>query len=84
MSRTRLLTAGVATVLALGALGGVTGVAAGVLSSVFLGFAIRVGFRKRGEDDRMKPEKQLFGYSVIYLFALFAALVADRWLLVQG
>jgi protoheme IX farnesyltransferase len=32
----------------------------------------------------MKPEKQLFGYSVLYLFALFAALVADRWLLVQG
>jgi protoheme IX farnesyltransferase len=28
----------------------------------------------------MKPEKQLFAYSVIYLFALFAALVVDRWL----
>ena len=32
----------------------------------------------------MKPEKQLFAYSVIYLFALFAALVADHWLVVQG
>ena len=28
----------------------------------------------------MRPEKRLFGFSVIYLFALFAALVADRWL----
>ena len=28
----------------------------------------------------MAPEKRLFGYSVLYLFALFSALVADRWL----
>ncbi len=27
----------------------------------------------------MAPEKRLFAYSVLYLFALFAALVADRW-----
>ena len=61
------------------------GVAAAALSSVFLLLSIRVGLRQRsGEDDAMRPEKQLFGYSVIYLFALFAALVADRWLLVQG
>ena len=26
----------------------------------------------------MKPEKRLFSFSVLYLFALFAALVADR------
>jgi protoheme IX farnesyltransferase len=26
----------------------------------------------------MKPEKQLFAYSILYLFALFGALVADR------
>ena len=32
----------------------------------------------------MKPEKRLFGYSVLYLFALFAALVADRLILGQG
>ena len=29
----------------------------------------------------MKPEKRLFAYSIIYLFALFGALVADRWIL---
>jgi protoheme IX farnesyltransferase len=61
------------------------GLAAGALSLAFLGFALRVGLRtKQGDDDTMKPEKQLFGFSIIYLFALFAALVADRWLLVQG
>ena len=32
----------------------------------------------------MQPERQLFKFSIIYLFVLFAALVADRWLLVQG
>ena len=29
----------------------------------------------------MKPEKQLFAFSILYLFAMFGALVADRWLL---
>ena len=29
----------------------------------------------------MKPEKQMFAFSILYLFALFGALVADRWLL---
>ena len=29
----------------------------------------------------MKPERQLLcKYSILYLFVLFAALVADRWL----
>jgi protoheme IX farnesyltransferase len=28
----------------------------------------------------MGPEKRLFAYSVFYLFALFTALVADRWI----
>jgi len=32
----------------------------------------------------MKPEKRLFAYSVLYLFALFTALVADRFMLGQG
>ena len=51
-----------------------------MLSCAFLALSVRVGLRERnGSDDTMKPEKQLFGYSVIYLFALFAALVADRF-----
>ena len=28
----------------------------------------------------MGAEKHLFAYSVFYLFALFTALVADRWI----
>jgi len=69
----------------IGGAGVVYGAAAAALSGLFLAFSVRVGLRRRtGEDDRMKPEKQLFGYSVLYLFALFAALVADRWLPVHG
>ncbi|WP_159976848.1 MULTISPECIES: heme o synthase [unclassified Novosphingobium] len=61
--------------------GAIYGVSALVLSSVFLAFAMRVGLRERsGPDDTMKPEKQLFAYSVLYLFALFAALVVDRFI----
>ena len=29
----------------------------------------------------MGPEKRLFAFSILYLFALFGALVVDRWLL---
>ena len=49
-----------------------------------LALALPVAFRRSGEDDRMKPEKRLFSFSVLYLFALFAALVADRLILGQG
>ena len=69
----------------IGGTGAIYGISALALSSLFVALSFRVGLRKRtGPDDTMKPEKQLFGYSVLYLFALFAALVADRWLLVQG
>jgi protoheme IX farnesyltransferase len=64
----------------IGGAGRIYGLSATVLSLAFLALSIRVGLRTRsGPDDTMKPEKQLFGYSVIYLFALFAALVADRF-----
>ncbi|MEE4454054.1 heme o synthase [Novosphingobium resinovorum] len=61
--------------------GAIYGVSALALSSVFLALSARVGLRTRsGDDDTMKPEKQLFAYSVLYLFALFAALVVDRYI----
>lgn len=60
------------------------GVAALVLSTAFVAFALPVAFRRAGEGDTMKPEKRLFGYSVLYLFALFGALVADRVLATLG
>jgi protoheme IX farnesyltransferase len=69
----------------IGGTGAIYGIAALALSGLFLLLSLRVGLRQTAPGgDRMKPEKQLFGYSVIYLFALFAALVADRWLVVQG
>ena len=64
-----------------GGAGVVYGAVAALLAAGFVGMAIRVGLRRRdGDGDTMTPEKQLFGFSVIYLFALFAALVADHWL----
>jgi protoheme IX farnesyltransferase len=64
----------------IGGTGPVYGIAALALSTAFLALAVPVAFRAReGEGDRMKPEKRLFGFSVIYLFALFAALVLDRF-----
>jgi protoheme IX farnesyltransferase len=69
----------------IGGAGPIYGVAALALSAVFLALSVRVGLRRSApEGDTMKPEKQLFAYSVLYLFALFAALVADHWLTVQG
>jgi heme o synthase len=73
----------------IGGTGTAYGVSALALSAVFLLLSVRVGLRRSApEGDSMKPEKQLFAYSVIYLFALFAALVVDRWtnvgLMVQG
>jgi protoheme IX farnesyltransferase len=69
---------------AIGGTGAIYGLAAIALSAVFLGLALPVAFRQSGEGDPMRPEKRLFGYSVLYLFALFAALVADRLILGQG
>lgn len=65
--------------------GAVYGVAALLLSVGFIAMAWPV-YRRRtqGDDDTMKPERRLFAYSVLYLFALFAALVADRLLYGQG
>jgi len=63
----------------IGGTGAIYGISSLALSLVFLALSVRVGLREtQPESDSMKPEKQLFAYSVIYLFALFAALVADR------
>lgn len=64
--------------------GAVYGVSALVLGLCFLALATRVGFRSASDEDDMKPEKQLFAFSVLYLFALFAALVVDRFATIQG
>ncbi|WP_313434140.1 heme o synthase [Novosphingobium sp.] len=65
----------------IGGTGAIYGVSAIALSTLFLALSIRVGLRERsGAEDTMKPEKQLFAYSVLYLFALFAVLVVDRFI----
>ncbi len=64
----------------LGLTGAIYGIAALVLSLVFVALTIPVLANPATEPSGMAPEKRLFGYSVLYLFALFGALVADRWL----
>jgi heme o synthase len=77
------LTVAVAAVApwALGLTGAIYGIAAAALSIVFIALAVAV-FANRAETPAgMKPEKRLFGFSILYLFALFAVLVVDRWLI---
>src|SRR5689334_11560306 len=64
----------------LGLAGVIYGVSAGVLSFVFLVLAARVAANRATEPSAMDAEKHLFAYSVFYLFALFAVLVADAFI----
>ncbi|MBB4152497.1 protoheme IX farnesyltransferase [Sphingomonas jinjuensis] len=60
-----------------GAIYGVTSVAG---TALFAAMAAQVATRRQAPDDAMRPEKRLFKYSILYLFLLFGALVADRYL----
>ena len=62
--------------------GAIYGITAAIMTGIFLVFAGQVGWRTSQADDSMKPERRLFYFSILYLFVLFAALVADRWILV--
>ena len=53
--------------------------AACLLTATFGVLAVQVATRRTGPEDKMKPEKRLFAFSILYLFAMFGALVADRW-----
>jgi len=65
----------------LGETGAIYGASAALLSGLFVLLAWPV-LRNRTEDAaQMQPERRLFKYSILYLFALFAALVADRMLI---
>jgi len=66
---------------ALGLTGWAYGIASIALSAIFLVLAIAVFANKATESKAMGPEKKLFAFSIVYLFALFAALVVDRWLI---
>lgn len=54
------------------------------LTTVFVALSIPVALRTASEGDRMQPEKRLFAFSIVYLFALFAALAVDALLRQTG
>jgi protoheme IX farnesyltransferase len=65
----------------LGLAGWFYGASALLLGAAFLLLSLKVAtFRNSANDADMRAEKRLFGFSVLYLFALFAALVADRFI----
>jgi len=63
----------------LGLVGPVYGVSAVLLNLGFLVLAAHVALRTSAPNDSLVPEKRLFKYSVLYLFLMFGALIADRW-----
>jgi protoheme IX farnesyltransferase len=64
----------------LGLAGAIYGIAALALSGLFLALSLQVLANRATEPEDMKPEKRLFAFSIVYLFAVFGALVLDRWL----
>ncbi|MBI1366274.1 MAG: protoheme IX farnesyltransferase [Alphaproteobacteria bacterium] len=69
--------AGVSPAFLAGGAGPFYGAAACVLGASFVFFSWRVLVAESGDK---KPAKRLFAYSIFYLFALFAALLADALL----
>lgn len=69
---------------AIGGTSWIYGSVAVVLAALFVVLALPVANRMRADVDAMLPEKRLFKYSIVYLFVLFAALVADRVAAYQG
>jgi protoheme IX farnesyltransferase len=65
----------------LGLTGWIYGSVTALLGIIFVVFAIGVARNSATEPKMMGPEKRLFAFSILYLFVLFASLVADRWLL---
>ncbi len=65
----------------LGLAGWLYGGVAAALSAAFLVLALAVAANRGTEPKQMGPEKRLFAFSILYLFGLFAALVADKWVL---
>jgi heme o synthase len=66
---------------ALGLAGLIYGAAAVVLNAIFLFLAVAVFVNRAEEVSGMKPERRLFAFSVLYLFALFSAVVIDHWVI---
>ena len=56
------------------------GTVALVGTAIFAILAFRVAIHRESDPALMKPERQLFKYSILYLFLLYGAVVADRWI----
>jgi protoheme IX farnesyltransferase len=57
------------------------GLSALLLTGIFAVLALQVSLRRESDPARMKPERRLFAYSIFYLFLMFGAVVADRWVM---
>jgi protoheme IX farnesyltransferase len=62
----------------MGLAGPLYGIAASLLTAAFVLLAARVAVSRETDQKRMKAERRLFGYSILYLFAVFGVLVVDR------
>lgn len=60
--------------------GWIYGAVAGVLGALFIVHALAVWRNTATVSAGMGPEKRMFRFSLLYLFLLFAALVADHWI----
>lgn len=58
--------------------GALYGLSAIVLSIPFMALAAQISLSSESDPAAMKPERRLFAYSILYLFALFGMLVVDR------
>lgn len=61
--------------------GVIYGTVALAATAIFVALAFQVYRHRESDPARMVPEKRLFKYSILYLFALFGAVVVDRWVL---
>jgi heme o synthase len=61
--------------------GWIYGGVASVMGALFIVHAVQVWRNTATTADGMQPEKRMFRFSLLYLFLLFAALVADHWIL---
>ena len=65
---------------ALGLTGIVYAAVSAALNVAFVVLAAAVFANRADQPSGMKPERRLFAFSILYLFILFAAVVADRWI----
>ena len=73
---TGIMAAAAMAPVVIGMTGWIYGISAGVLNLLFLICSWRL--YRSDESELEKPAKQTFGFSILYLFALFAALIVDR------